>query len=190
MGEPHTEGDVPGDFAAWSPSDLHELRSTNRCRQPVNVTDAASLSGGRHMITRRSLRVLFFSRVNSPPTVECNKYQLSQMDPRDALPHARRAVHRCGRSVSYTGQCGRSNVDCHNYCALSSTEYSRQFITPSFSTFEAQSLRQSYRRTCALLSVNTQFKKHSIGYTYWSKKASMPNSSLIHASVSVELRLV
>jgi len=105
---------------------------------------------------------VFFSRVNSPPTVECNKYQLSQMDPRDALPHARRAVHRCGRSVSYTGQCGRLNVDCHNYCALSSTEYGRQFITPSFSTFEAQSLRQSYRRTCALLSGNTQFKKHSI----------------------------
>ena len=31
--------------------------------------------------------------------VTCNKYQLSQMDPRDALPQVHRAVQRGGRSV-------------------------------------------------------------------------------------------
>jgi len=42
-----------------------------------------------------------------------NKYQLSrmQMDPRDALPHAHRAVHRGGHWVWWTGQTFWPSVD-------------------------------------------------------------------------------
>jgi len=62
---------------------------------------------------------------------------LQMMDPRDALPrlsHARRAVHRGGRSVWQTGIAGQgrqSNVDRRKYCQLSSTNDGRQFITLS-----------------------------------------------------------
>jgi len=44
------------------------------------------------------------------------------MDPRDALPHARRAVHSGGGSVLYTGQGRRSKVDRRMYSRLSSID--------------------------------------------------------------------
>jgi len=45
-------------------------------------------------------------------------YQLSQKDPRDALPHLQRAVHG-GGMFSATGQARRSSVDLRKYCQLS-----------------------------------------------------------------------
>jgi len=50
-----------------------------------------------------------------------NEYQLSQMDPRDALSHAHRAVHKGERSVWQTGWSRRANVDSRKHCQLSST---------------------------------------------------------------------
>jgi len=50
-----------------------------------------------------------------------NKYQLLQMDPRDALPHSHRAVR--------TAQRRRLNVDRRQYCQLSSSDNSRATLS-------------------------------------------------------------
>ena len=44
------------------------------------------------------------------PNAQRNKSPLPLTDPRDAVPHARRAVYRCGRSVSQTGDWRPSSV--------------------------------------------------------------------------------
>jgi len=52
-----------------------------------------------------------------------DKYQLSQMDPRDALPHTHRAVQELDAQCdTLHGQARQSNVDRRKYCQLSSTD--------------------------------------------------------------------